>query len=237
MSQSSPPRVLVTRSEPGASETAARLKALGFTPIVEPLFAIAPIEVALPPFDALAFTSANGVRRTAAISPRRDAKVFCVGRRTAEAARDAGFADVRSADGDVVSLGDLILEEFQTGTRLLHAGNEESRGDLVARLLAAGVTAQFVAMFRAEPVDKPGPELARHLGGEPAFAAVLIHSPRAATILAQLLQAGPGRRPIRVAAISDAAATPLTDLAHTIAIASAPTEDALLSALAGLVSG
>ena len=40
MSQTQPPRILVTRSEPGASETAARLRASGFAPIVEPLFAI-----------------------------------------------------------------------------------------------------------------------------------------------------------------------------------------------------
>ena len=58
----SAPRVLVTRSEPGASETAERLAALGYTPIIEPVFAIEPIAAAIPDFDVLAFTSANGAR-------------------------------------------------------------------------------------------------------------------------------------------------------------------------------
>src|SRR5690242_5683689 len=101
-------RVLVTRAEPGASETGERLRALGYQPIVEPVFAVAPIPVALPAFDALAFTSANGVRVFAKLSPRRDAPVFCVGGRTADAALEAGFSNVRSADGDVAALAELI---------------------------------------------------------------------------------------------------------------------------------
>ena len=237
MSHPSPPRILVTRSEPGASETAERLKALGYSPVVEPLFAIAPIDVVVPAFDALAFTSANGVRRLAALSPRRDAPVFCVGARTAEAAREAGFANVSSADGDVSALGDLIEKQLPMGVRLLHAGNEESRGDLSGRLIRAGIAAQFVALFRAEPVATPRPELARHLRGEPGFAAVLIHSPRAASILAEMIASAANPSPIDAAAISPAAAAPLTGLARRIAIASAPNEDAILSVLPDLVSG
>ena len=237
MSHPAPPRILVTRSEPGASETAERLKALGYAPIVEPLFTIAPIDVVLPSFDALAFTSANGVRRLATLSSIRDAPVFCVGARTAEAAREAGYANVSSADGDVAALGDLILKQLPIGARLLHAGNEESRGDLSGRLAAAGIAAQFVALFRAEPVSAPGPDLARHLRGEPAFAAVLIHSPRAASILAKMLAGASAPCPIVAAAISPAAAAPLAGLARRIAIASAPNEDAILSLLPGLVSG
>ena len=224
MSHPSPPRILVTRSEPGASETAQRLEALGYAPIVEPLFAIAPIDVVLPAFDALAFTSANGVRRLAALSSRRDAPVFCVGARTAEAAREAGFASVSSADGDVIALCDLILKQLPVG-------------DLSGRLTRAGIAAQFVALFRAEPVTAPGPELARHLRGEPGFAAVLIHSPRAASILAGMIASAANPCPIAAAAISSAAAAPLAGLARRIAIASAPNEDAILSLLPGLVSG
>lgn len=236
MSQRPPPRILVTRSEPGASETAARLTALGYQPIVEPLFAIAPIDVTVPDFDALAFTSANGVRRFAVLSLRRDAPVFCVGARTAEAAREAGFADVTSADGDVVALGDLILARLPAGKRLLHAGNAESRGDLSVRLTAQDIPAQFLALFSAEPVGAPGPELARHLAGDRAFQAALIHSPRAGAILAEMIRAVARPCPIAIAAISEAAAAPLAGLAQPVAIASAPTEDALLSSMANLVS-
>jgi uroporphyrinogen-III synthase len=237
VSQTQPPRILVTRSEPGASETAARLKTLGYAPIVEPLFAIVPLDVTLPAFDALAFTSANGARQLAVLSTRRDIPVFCVGARTAETARDAGFTNVTSANGDVTALGDLILAQLPAGTHLLHAGNAESRGDLSGRLSAQGIAASFVALFHAEPVAAPGPELARHLGGDQAFDAVLIHSPRAGEILAGMIRAAHRPCPVAAAAISPAAAAPLAGLIQGLATASAPTEDALLSSIASLVSG
>lgn len=231
----SPPRVLVTRSEPGASETAARLTAAGYCPIVEPVFGIQAIAPVISDFDALAFTSANGVREFAKLSTRRDTPVFCVGARTAEAAREAGFVDVASADGDVEALSALIDEKLPKGSRLLHAGNEEARGDLTGRLGGAGFSVEFLAIFRAIPNPKPGPALQAHLAGRPAFEAVLVHSPRGATILAGF--AAGSAAPLNVAAISAAAAAPLASIAGRTEIAAHPDEQSLLSALARLVSG
>jgi uroporphyrinogen-III synthase len=231
----SAPRILVTRSEPGASETAERLTAAGYVPIVEPVLAISPIVVVIPPFDALAFTSANGVRQFTQLSPRRDAPVFCVGERTADEAREAGFTSVESADGDVGALAALIQAKLPKTDRLLHTGNEESRGDLAGQLREAGHAAEFVAIFRALPVTAPGPALAAQLAGNPAFEAILIHSTRGATIVARL--AAGSNQTFDVAAISGAAATPLAAIAHRTVIASAPNEQSLISALARLVSG
>lgn len=228
-------RILVTRSEPGASETAERLTAAGYLPIVEPVFAIEPLPAEIPEFDALAFTSANGARQFATLSPRRDTPVFCVGTRTADAAREAGFTTVTSADGDAGALAALIVRQLPKQTRLLHAGNEESRGDLTGRLRSAGHMASFIPIFRAVAVAAPGPALAAHLAGKPAFEAVLIHSPRGAAILAGF--AAGSNATLNIVAISGAAATPLTMLARRTEIAAAPTEPALLSALARLVSG
>jgi uroporphyrinogen-III synthase len=228
----SPSRILVTRSEPGASETAERLKALGYAAIVEPLFAVEPIAASLPWFDALAFTSANGVRVFAKLNGRRGAPVFCVGARTAEAAREAGFADVTSADGDVAALAGLIGAKLPLKASLLHTGNEESRGDLAGQLKAAGRESVFVPTYRAAPVSQPGTTLAVHLRGERAFDAVLVHSPRGAAILGDFASAAPARAGLDVAAISPAAAAPLKSFAKRIEIASSPNETALLEALA-----
>lgn len=235
MTAVSPPRILVTRSEPGASETGGRLRAIGFEVVVEPVFAIAPVEAEVPPFDALAFTSANGVRRFALLSPRRDVPVFCVGDRTAEVARAMGFAEAVSAGGDVNALADLAIRRLPAGAMLLHAGNEESRGDLAGRVQAAGRNAEFLAVFRAIPAASPGPRLAQHLTGAARFDAVLVHSPRAGEILAQQA-AGSGAR-LPVVAISGAAAAPLLAHASAVEIAATPDEPALISALARLVFG
>ncbi len=226
-----PPRILVTRSEPGASETAERLAALGYDPIVEPLFGVEPIAAILPAFDALAFTSANGVRAFARMESRRDVPVFCVGARTAEAARYAGFTDVLSADGDVGALVALVERKLPQGRRLLHTGNEDSRGDLSGQLGAAGRSAQFVATYRAAPVNKPGAVLAAHLSGRAGFEAVLVHSPKGAAILAGFAGAAPARAGLDVAAISPAAALPLKSLADRIEVAAKTDEQALLNAL------
>ncbi len=226
--------VLVTRSEPGASETAGRLARLGHQPIVEPLFSLEAIPATPPPFDALAFTSANAVRAFAKLSAPRDAPVFCVGRRTAEAAREAGFGDVQSADGDVGALSRLIADKLAPGQHLLHSGNEDSRGDLAGQLAAHGISAVFVPTYRAAAAVKPGPVLAAHLRGEPHFKAVLIHSPRGASILAGFLKAASAAAPVDIAAISRAAAQPLDGLVRRAAVAATPDEAGLFAALAKL---
>ena len=231
MSPPSPFRVLVTRSEPGASETAQRLADLGYTPIVEPLFAIEMLPAALPPYDALAFTSANGVRAFARLDRIRDRPVFCVGGRTAQEALDLGFTQVMSADGDVGDLAILIGNKLPPGARLLHTGNEESRGDLSGTLLAAGIQASFVPTFRAAPVAGPGPRLAAHLRGKLAFEAILIHSGRAAAILSQFAAEATRRAPLDVASISAEAAAPLVHLARRVQTAARPNEAALFDSL------
>jgi uroporphyrinogen-III synthase len=100
MSPADAPRVWITRAEPGASATARRVEAAGLVPLVTPLLETAdladasPALDALPPSAVLAFTSANGVRAFARLTPRRVLKVWCVGAATAGAARQAGFVDV-----------------------------------------------------------------------------------------------------------------------------------------------
>ena len=96
--------VWITRAEPGASATAARVRALGWEAVVAPLIEIHPLEpkIDLAGVGALAFTSAAGGRRLRRASPaERRLPVFAVGEATARAAREAGFAEVVSADGDM----------------------------------------------------------------------------------------------------------------------------------------
>ena len=219
-------RVWVTRAEPGAARTADRLTALGFTPIVTPLLTLAPLPGALdaaPSPDAvavLALTSPNGVEAFAPLTPHfRDHPVFAVGDATAEAARAAGFADVRSASGDIHALARLIAAEAPPGP-LLAPGAREPAGDLPALLPDRPV--QRLPVYAAFETHAPAPAF---------FDAVMLHSPRAARALAADLPcpASTGRVAI---CISEAAAIPLRpfDFAQ-IRIAAAPDEPAMLSAL------
>ncbi|MGU3456310.1 uroporphyrinogen-III synthase [Brevundimonas sp. M1A4_2e] len=219
-------RVWVTRAEPGAARTADRLTALGFEPVVVPLLTLAPLPGALnaaPEPDAvavLALTSPNGVEAFAPLIPRfRGHPVFAVGDATAEAARAAGFADVRSAAGDIHALARLIAAEAPPGP-LLAPGAREPAGDLPALLPDRPV--QRLPVYAAFETHAPAPG---------AFDAVMLHSPRAARALATDLPraASSGRLAV---CISDAAAAPLRPFDFTqIRIAAAPDGPSMLSAL------
>ncbi|MGQ2990269.1 MAG: uroporphyrinogen-III synthase [Brevundimonas sp.] len=223
---SSGAKVWVTRAQPGAARTAARLLDRGLDPVIAPLIAIRPLTPALPDasgFDGLIFTSRNGVAMFADLGPPPNAfdlPVFTVGGATAEAARQAGFARVRSADGDVHALAHLIRDETP-GARLLHPGALQPAGDLGGAL--AGIS-QVVSLpvYEAVASDLPPPA---------DFDVVLIHSPRAARELAARLPVDRAARRVAIA-LSAAAAAPLADLGFAaVGIAETPDETALLDAL------
>lgn len=213
-------RVWITRAEPGAARTAARLAALGFEPLVAPLLAIHRLRPAtnLTGVAALAFTSVNGVTAFAALTAERNRPVFTVGDATADAAREAGFTDVRSAAGDVHALARLIADAEVRGA-ILAPGAAEPAADLAA-LLQGKASVRTLAVYEAAETGVPAPA---------GFDAVLVHSPRAARALAIHAWALDDRIAV---AISAAAAEPLQDLGlREIRIAAAPTDAALIEGL------
>lgn len=228
-------RIWITRAEPGASQTAARLAAMGHEPIVHPVLAIRALpDVAAPPADAaaLAFTSLNGVAAFALLlrdHPEADAAlktrpVFAVGDATAQAARDVGFASVESARGDLESLAALIATRWSTAQGpILAVGAREPAGDLPDLLKGKAEVRPF-PVYEARPTGAVAPV---------AFDVVLIHSPRAAAAVAIGAGLGPDACRDRVAVvISQAAARPLAPLGFAaIRVAEAPTEKAVLLAL------
>ncbi|WP_447911175.1 uroporphyrinogen-III synthase [Brevundimonas bullata] len=226
-------RVWITRAQPGATRTAARLTALGFDPIVAPLLTLRPLPEALsaaPDLSnvaALTFTSPNGVAAFAALVPApllRDRPVFAVGDATAEAARAAGFHDARSAAGDVHDLARLIATSPIQGL-ILAPGAREPAGDLPALLPNHNI--QRLPVYAAEETDATPPA---------DFDAVLVHSPRAARALAAILTHQAAAQRLAVC-ISAAAAAPLAALGFAeIRTADAPDEASMLTALGKSVS-
>ena len=212
----------MTRTEPGASGTAARLAALGFEPLIAPVLAVRALVQPAPDltgFTALAFTSPNGVAAFAALTPDRSLPVFAVGDATAERARQAGFRTVASAAGALPDLARMIAGEA-TG-RVLVPGAREPAGDLDARLDGA-VGTVILPVYETTETGVAPPE---------DFQAVLAHSPRAATAIAGALGRTGGANRLAVA-ISAAAATPLAAAGFAeIRTAEAPTDAAVLLAL------
>lgn len=220
--------VWITRAQPGAAATAERVAALGFSPIVDPLLAVEPIAatIDLAGVAALAFTSVNGVEGFARCCARRDLPVFTVGAATAKAAQDAGFSKTRSADGDVEALERLIAD-VALGP-VLWAGAEAPAGDLVSGLRARGVEARGVAVYAT--VERSPSADTLSLLDEPLT--VLVHSPRAARALTEILT-GRAHAHLRLLCLSPAVSAPLMAVSEprSVAFAPRPDESALLQLL------
>jgi uroporphyrinogen-III synthase len=224
--------VLVTRPEPGAAETAARLAALGFTPVLAPALLLAPRPLAPPArAQALLLTSRAAAR---ALSPW-PIPVLAVGAATAEAARAAGFADVRAADGDAVALAELCGATLRPadGPLLLAVGAAYSL-DLTALLRARGfrVIRRVVYAAREAPTL---PEQARAAIAAGEVSHAMFFSPRSAACSVALLSGaglGAALRGIEALAISPRVAAALEAVSwRRIRVARRPDQDHLLELL------
>jgi uroporphyrinogen-III synthase len=159
--------------------------------------------------------------------------VFTVGRRTAQAARAAGFSTITSADGNQADLVRLI--GAHRATPLLYLAGEDRIGDLAADAAACGVKAQTVVIYRTAQVTRiPSPAEAALRSGEldgvmhfsPRSAEVYLNGAKAAGILDRALT------PFHYC-LSQAVAAPLVAAGATrIAIARKPDEASLIDLVA-----
>jgi uroporphyrinogen-III synthase len=228
------PRTLwITRAQPGAEATAARVRELGIQPIVAPLLEVRALEGAdldLTGVSAIAFTSANAVTAFAARSPERALRVFAVGDATAAAARVQRFKSVLSAQGDVAALASaLTARRRELPGVILYPAAAEPAQDLAGALSAVGLTVRQVAVYETVAVEPPA-ELAARL---PDIEGVLLHSARAAQGLARFAKAHPAPQLVAYC-LSRQIARPLAraGLAQ-ILTAPQPNETALLALVAG----
>lgn len=174
-------RVLVTRPEPAATRTAARLSALGHIPVVLPLSRAVldrdAVRAALAaPHAAIAVTSPQAAGLLAETAPQHPAPpVFAVGRATADAVSAAGFHRVATAGGDGHALAALILAEkpdFSAGPLLYLAGTPRAPG-FEDRLKQAGVPLSTVECYRMEPLVPAAQDIEQALFSPPPDAVLL----------------------------------------------------------------
>ena len=147
--------LLVTRPQPDAERMAASLRARGHDVTVAPLLRFEPVadvDWGAGPWSGVLLTSVNAVRAitgTALMARLAALPVFAVGGRTAEAARAAGFVHVRSADGDMDALADLVVRQREpTATALIYLAGEDRAGDLAGALAHHGISVRAVVVYR-----------------------------------------------------------------------------------------
>ena len=230
--------VIVTRTQPGADETATGLTERGYRAILSPMLEIVHTGLdpaALEGVRDLILTSANGVRAfTASGAPATGRTAWCVGPSTASTAREAGFSRVVEGDGDAEDLARMILDaRTEIAGPMLHIANDAAAGNLVATLKQAGVEARFAAAYRTEPATTLSAPALEALAAGPAI--LLVHSAKGASAI---LQSGAKLNGATIVAISPAAAAPLNGIRLAgLHIAARPNEDALMAALDQAATG
>lgn len=233
-------RVLVTRPQPGANATAARLARMGFAPVVLPLTRIDPVEPELrrdaAAYGAVMVTSANALRHAppGLLAALAGKPVYAVGDATADAARETGFTDIFSASGTAIELAAMIATRLAAGARLLHLAGTIRTAGLDDALRASGFVVEVAETYRADKVSYSTDFVISALGAAPVWGAT-VFSERGGVLLAELAggtSAGELLESTRFFCISHKAAAPLRALAGgRVAVSAAPTEDGVLALL------
>ena len=231
-------RLLVTRPQPDAEETAARLRALGHTAIIQPLLDIVftdpPAHVPVP--GAIVLTSRNAVRafvRWPQAGLWRDRLVFVTGPATMRTANAVGFTNVHAAAGDSVHLAEVIRTGFRPddGTILYPAPRDRS-GSLAEDLLRSGYDVCMIEAYRAEPAKQLDPQIMSDFRSR-AIEGVLLYSPRTAAVFRTLVEKENLRLDTETMlfALSERVAEPLRSLTTILRVSPSPDETALLNLL------
>jgi uroporphyrinogen-III synthase len=222
------PILVLTRPEAASRRFLAELEPnVEIKPIISPL-----IEIVRLPFvknsetpAALVLTSEHGVAAAGRMAFPSGMQAYCVGERTASAARAQGFAP-ESADGDADDLVALILARGGPAP-LLHLRGEHARGDIAPRLTAAGLPCAELIVYRQN--DMPLTDEAMTALQGTSSVVLPLFSPRTVSILA--LQ-GPFAAPLHLIAISHAAADEAAALRpSTLEIARRPDAASMRSAV------
>jgi uroporphyrinogen-III synthase len=225
-------RILITRPQPGADETARKIAAMGHEPILAPLLSVhasAPLRVPAG-FAATVLTSRNAISACPAECHSRP--VFTVGSATAKRARQSGFITVIDADADASALPGLVARTLGADGRTLFLPTGLGQGkDLARALRAAGFRVIRRVAYHAAPVAMLPDGTANHLQQQDIGTALFFSAETARTFV-RLVQAeglADGVSRTEAVSISERTAMPLRALPwRQVRVADKPNQDAML---------
>ncbi len=173
--------IIITRPENDSKSLAKRLEAMGHYVFMMPLISIVVRPaVSLPKknYQAICFTSANGVRSLGSIAGLENYPVIAVGPQSLDAALKAGFRNVSAQGGDVEGIVYYITRNCNPHLGpLLYISGSETSGDLEGKLTLAGFMVDRVITYDALPSNLSNDE--NKIGQSDA---VMLYSPRSAKI-------------------------------------------------------
>lgn len=234
--------VLVTRPRTSSENFAQELKRHGYEGLIEPMLSIEALATPMPDIrgiQAMMITSGNALEALEAgghtISELAGFPCFCVGPRTAEKARAAGFRDVHSAAGDGTELAQLIGGTLEgKGGPVLHISGQDIDSKAQDELARLGHKVVPWPVYIAEPSSNLAEPTIRLLE-QRKLDAIVVFSVRTAQVLKALLAqnaleaccAG-----LTAIGLSETVAEALKPLPwRKLAVAARPTEEAVIECL------
>ena len=150
--------ILLTRSLEDSYEIILKFQRLGHKVSHMPVIDIKKIDyenLKFSEFKGIIFTSSNAIKCLNVSSIDKNINCFCVGSVTERKARNVGFQNVYSADGNVNNLKELILQNFsQKDGKLLYVSGEIISVSLDKDLISDGYSLQRLVNYSADPIEE-----------------------------------------------------------------------------------
>jgi uroporphyrinogen-III synthase len=229
-------KILVTRPSEDAARTASRLMHLGHEVLVAPVTVVLPTHNLIPNhiFDAVIATSANALRMldAEALAYLSDQRLFCVGAKTASAAKERGFLRIITGRGSGADLVSEIIATLPANARCLYLTGKPRKPAIEDGLAKAGIAVTPIELYAMAPV--------KHWPACPAkeiqTCEVALHFSRASVeaLLIRAVQQGLDLHlaSLRHLCLSEDVAAPLRARGfNKISVAPSPQEDELLALL------
>ena len=140
-------------------------------------------------YQAVIFTSVNGVKAYADRGGPKGMRCYCVGDKTAATARSRGLI-AESANGDASSLVALIAKTLSPSAGpVLHIRGEHAKGDVTAKLTALDFATKDIVLYQQNLLPFTDEAQAALAGGK--VDGLPLYSPRTARQLAKILGENP----------------------------------------------
>ena len=150
--------ILLTRSLKDSHELILRFQKLGHDVSHLPLIEIEKKDhekLNFSDYKGIIFTSSNSINFLDTKSIDKKINCFCVGSATEKNARSNGFLNVYSADGSVLNLKELILQNYNSSDgKLLYASGEAVSTNLDEELIVEGYFVKRIVNYVAKPIEK-----------------------------------------------------------------------------------
>ena len=150
--------ILFTRPIDDSKDLILKFKSLGHIVSSIPVISIKKKEyskIDFSSFKGIIFTSSNAIKFLDTKLLDKNIKCFCVGNATELLAKEKGFQNIFSAEGNVNNLKEIILQNFKSSEgKLLYISGETITFELDKFLLSEGLRVERVINYSSFPIEK-----------------------------------------------------------------------------------